>query len=157
MGAVMSDEISLVCPELLAKEDGCWQLVGNRCIECETVFLPAAENCTCCCAREFERFPLGSRGTLWSWTIQNFLPKEPYDSGETLADFKPYGVGYIQMACGIKVESRLTVASADALTIGLPMELQLYAYRRDSSEKQRYTYVFAPTASPQSMGERHDR
>ncbi|HET8705257.1 MAG TPA: OB-fold domain-containing protein [Pseudomonadales bacterium] len=143
----MTDEMSLVCPELLTEEGGRWQLMGNRCAECKTVFFPAATGCSNCCAREFERFPLGSSGTLWSWTIQNFLPKAPYDSGETPADFQPYGVGYIEMACGIKVESRLTLANPERLVIGLPMELQLLAYRHDAAGKPFYTYAFAPAGA----------
>jgi uncharacterized OB-fold protein len=87
---------------------------------------------------------LGGGGSLWSWTIQDFLPKSPYDSGENEATFQPYGVGYIQMPCGIKIESRLTVAAPSQLEIGMPMELTLTPYRTTPEGRQVFTFAFAP-------------
>lgn len=93
-----------------------------------------------------EPFKLGSEGLLWSWTIQGFQPKTPYNGGESEADFKPYGVGYVEMPSGVKVESRLTVADPAALRIGMPMVLTLEAYRQVAGEAPVFTYAFAPTA-----------
>lgn len=92
-------------------------------------------------------FDIGSEGTLWSWTIQDFLPKAPYNSGESEADFTPYGVGYVQMPCGIKVESRLTVAAPDQLKIGMPMHLAVAPYGHTMHGERIFTYVFSPTPS----------
>ena len=93
-----------------------------------------------------EAFNLGSEGLLWSWTIQGFQPKTPYNGGESEADFKPYGVGYVEMPSGVKVESRLTVADPAALRIGMPMVLTLEAYRQVAGEAPVFTYAFAPAA-----------
>ena len=81
---------------------------------------------------------------LWSWTIQGFLPKAPYDSGETEADFRPYGVGYVEMPAGIKVESRPTVADPAALRTGMRMALTLVLYRVAPDGEPVFTYAFAP-------------
>jgi len=89
-------------------------------------------------------FDLGRSGVLWSWTIQSFLPKPPYDSGETAENFQPYGVGYVQMACGLKVESRLTEADPAALEIGMPMELVLIPYRTGADRAPVHTFAFQP-------------
>ena len=56
------------------------------------------------------RLGLGHSGRLWSWTIQGFEPKPPYDGSSSHAGFEPYGVGYVELEGGLKVESRLTVA-----------------------------------------------
>jgi uncharacterized OB-fold protein len=119
-------------------------LMGSRCTRCGEHYFPAARGCTRCSATDLEAFDLGCEGHLWSWTVQGFLPKTPYNSGETDADFKPYGVGYVEMACGLKVESRLTVADPAQLHIGMAMELALEPYRRPPKGEPVYTYAFRP-------------
>lgn len=91
-----------------------------------------------------EPYDLGSSGELWSWTVQSFLPKSPYNSGETAESFKPYGVGYVEMACGVKVEARLTTADPQWLEIGMPMMLQLVQYGRGPDGGPLTTFAFAP-------------
>lgn len=134
----------LACPGLLQLEGARPRLLGSRCARCGEVYFPAAASCTRCLSTDLAPFDLGSTGTLWSWTIQGFLPKPPYNSGETPEDFRPYGVGYVEMACGIKVESRLTVADPAQLHIGMPMALTLVPYRRTAEGMAVSTFAFAP-------------
>jgi uncharacterized OB-fold protein len=122
------------------------ELMGSRCRACGELFFPRAAGCTRCCGSELECHVLGSSGTLWSWTVQAFLPKPPYDSGETEATFRPYGVGYVQMPEGIKVESRLTEADPRQLRIGMPMRLVLLPYRKLADGADVLTFAFAPEA-----------
>ena len=136
----------LACPDQLELNGGHPTLMGSRCRNCGEVYFPASQGCTRCCATDMEPFTLGSEGLLWSWTIQGFQPKTPYNGGESEADFKPYGVGYVQMPSGVKVESRLTVADPAALRIGMPMVLTLEAYRQVPGEAPVFTYAFAPAA-----------
>lgn len=84
---------------------------------------------------------------MWTWTIQSFLPKTPYNSGETDANFKPYGVGYIEMPGGIKIESRLSVADPDKLKIGMPMTMSLKTYGKTPEGANLVTFVFSPAES----------
>lgn len=134
----------LVAAHLLNLQGPRPSLMGSRCTRCGEHYFPAARGCTRCSATELEAFDLGSEGRLWSWTVQGFRPKPPYNSGETDADFKPYGVGYVEMASGLKVESRLTVADPAQLRIGMAMELTLEAYRRPPGGEPVYTYAFRP-------------
>jgi len=134
----------LACPGLLQMESGRPRLIGSRCADCGEVYFPSAASCTRCRSTHLEPHDLGSTGVLWSWTIQGFLPKPPYNSGETPDSFQPYGVGYVQMACGIKVESRLTVADPKALRIGMPMALTLVPYRTASDGTRVSTFAFEP-------------
>jgi uncharacterized OB-fold protein len=120
-------------------------LLGSQCRECGEVYFPAAHNCTACCCSNLAPCDIGSQGRLWSWTVQAFLPKAPYDSGESEGDFQPYGVGYVQMPSGVKVESRLTTADPAALTIGMPMVLRLVRYGQRADGQPLHTFAFAPT------------
>lgn len=142
MNADFSPE--LACPDLLDLTGGKPVLLGSRCRACGELYFPASHGCTCCCATDMEPHALGSEGRLWSWTIQGFQPKAPYKGGESEADFRPYGVGYVEMPCGVKVESRLTVADPALLKIGMPMALTLEAYRQVPGEAPVYTFAFAP-------------
>lgn len=137
------DDVELACPHV-AKAQGRISLVGNRCKGCDEFFFPAAKGCTRCRGQDFEHCDFGSEGTLWSWTIQGFLPKQPYNSGETELSFKPYGVGYVEMSSGIKIESRLTVADPALLQIGMPMELTLEPYRTTPQGHKVATFAFRP-------------
>ena len=119
-------------------------LVGNRCTQCGETYFPATRGCTRCCATAVEPCDLGDQGTLWSWTIQGFMPKAPYNSGEDEAGFKPYGVGYVEMPSGIKIESRLTVADPARLRIGMTMKMILAPYGITSDGCQLVTYAFDP-------------
>lgn len=119
-------------------------LRGCQCRHCGEVYFPPAANCTACCGDDMQPLDLGGNGHLWSWTVQAFMPKSPYNSGESAQDFQPYGVGYVQMPCGVKVESRLTSADPDVLKIGMPMQLRLVQYGRRADGSALHTYAFAP-------------
>lgn len=142
----------LACPHVRSSADGRPSLVGSRCRNCGEVYFPAAAGCTRCLSTDMAGCDVGSEGILWSWTIQDFLPKAPYNSGETEADFKPYGVGYVEMPSGIKVESRLTVADPQALRIGMPMRLGLAQYGRTGDGESLFTFAFSPATEGAAHG-----
>jgi len=148
-----ANQPTLACPHLLRLDGDRPSLLGSRCRSCGEVYFPASRGCTRCLGTDLEAFDLGSEGILWSWTIQGFLPKSPYNSGETEADFQPYGVGYVEMPSGIKVESRLTVADPGALRIGMPMELALAPYGVTPEGGDVLTFVFRPASS--TRGAKH--
>jgi uncharacterized OB-fold protein len=150
----LADGSKLACAPLLRLGVAGPSLVGSRCTNCGEVYFAAGRGCTRCCSTALEPVEIGSQGWLWSWTIQGFLPKSPYNSGETEADFQPYGVGYVEMPSGVKVESRLTVADPEALRIGMPMELTLFSYGTDAEGQRLVTFAFAPAAA--SPGEQHE-
>ena len=73
---------------------------------------------------------LSRRGRLWAWTTQEFPPPAPPYTGPSGAAFVPYGVGYVELADEVRVETRLTKTSG--LTIGMDMELVLVPFRTDA-------------------------
>jgi len=136
--------LDLVCPHV-ASGDGDGEgpvLMGSRCADCSELYFPPAANCTRCLSRTLQPAEIGNRGTLWSWTVQAFLPKTPYDGGETPESFVPYGVGYVEMPSGIKIEARLASADVTRLHIGMPMRLALAPYGVNG----RHTFIFEPEA-----------
>ena len=122
------------------------QLIGGRCAGCGSVTFPQPPSCARCGSEEVERHLLPRQGTLWTFTTQGFLPKEPYAGGETVETFQPYGVGLVQLGDEVRVEGRLTVADPEALDFGMAMELVVVPFRTDDEGTEVVTYAFAPVA-----------
>jgi uncharacterized OB-fold protein len=121
-------------------------LLGASCRRCGTTTFPAQRACPRCTAEEMEPRPLGRTGTLWSFTVQGFRPKDPYLGP---ADFRPYGVGYVELPGpdAVIVESLLTEDDPDALEIGMPMELVVVPFPvepGDSEGRELVTFAFRP-------------
>ena len=134
----------LACPHVRLRDGARPVLMGSRCADCAEVYFPPCRSCTRCLSLRLQVVEIGDRGVLWSWTIQAFLPKAPYDGGDTPEDFQPYGVGYVEMPSGIKVEARLTVADEARLHIGMPMVLTLVHYGAAGREPAPLTFAFEP-------------
>jgi uncharacterized OB-fold protein len=99
------------------------------------VTFPAQCSCPRCTSVDVEERLLGREGTLYTWTVQGFRPKPPYAGPD---EFRPYGVGYVEIAGEVRVEARLTVADPDRLRIGMPVELVIVPFG------DKVTYAFAP-------------
>ena len=122
------------------------QLIGGRCSSCAAITFPVQPSCARCGSVDIDQHPLPRRGTLWTFTTQDFLPKEPYASGETLETFTPYGVGIVQLGDEVRVEGRLTESDPAKLQIGMEVELVVIPFRTDGDDTVM-TYAFAPVAS----------
>lgn len=120
------------------------QLIGGRCQDCETVTFPRTGSCARCGSVAVDEHLLPRRGTLWTFTTQNFLPKEPYAGGETPETFRPYGVGMVQLADEVRVEGRLTESDPAKLQIGMEVELVIQPFRTDPDGTEVVTFAFAP-------------
>ncbi|MFP3899203.1 MAG: Zn-ribbon domain-containing OB-fold protein [Acidimicrobiia bacterium] len=120
------------------------QLIGGRCTACSAVTFPRQGSCARCGSLEVADERLPRRGTLWTFTTQEFLPKEPYAGGETPETFRPYGVGLVQLGDVVRVESRLTEADPAKLRIGMAMELRIVPFRVDADGTEVMTFAFAP-------------
>jgi len=94
---------------------------------------------------DFEPVPLSQKGRLWSFTVQRFRPKSPpYAGADDEKSFKPYAVGYIELAGEIIVESRLQTEDFAALKVGQEMELVFEDFARKDGVVT--TYAFRPIA-----------
>nr|WP_007507312.1 OB-fold domain-containing protein [Pseudofrankia sp. EUN1h] len=89
---------------------------------------------------------LGSRGTLWSFTTQQFRPPSPpYDGADTAETFVPYAVGYVELPGELLVQGRLTEADPARLAIGQEMELTVVPYTTRPDGTEVLTFAFTPT------------
>jgi len=84
---------------------------------------------------------LPERGTVWSWTVQEFAPKPPYRG--LGAEFEPFVLGYVDLG-DVLVESRLDVPR-DEVRIGLPVRLTTIPAYRDDEDVFTYAFVVAET------------
>jgi uncharacterized OB-fold protein len=65
---------------------------------------------------------LPATGTLWTWTVQRFPPPSPpYQPAE--AGFRPFGVGFVELADGSRIEAVLDVDLA-SLHIGMALRVE---------------------------------
>ena len=119
------------------------KLIGSICLDCGAIVFPAQSGCPRCTSDNTEKKELGTRGSLWTWTIQGFPPKSPPFQGDT-DNFEPFGVGYVEIHDEVKVETRLTVAEKEKLSIGMEMELTFVPLYVDEDGNEVITFAFAP-------------
>jgi uncharacterized OB-fold protein len=120
------------------------RLLGSQCDSCGETTFPVQQGCPSCNSHASKEIPLSPRGTLWTWTIQNFPPPHPYIGD--VENFVPYGVGYIELPEGVRVEARLTESDPAALSIGMEMELTLEPFGNDDEGREVVTFAFRPVA-----------
>lgn len=95
-------------------------LLGASCPGCATTTYPATGACPRCGAA-MRDVTLSGQGTLWSWTVQRFPPKSP--PYEVPVDwFKPFVVGYVELAEGVRVGAVVDVP-VDEVSIGMELSL----------------------------------
>jgi uncharacterized OB-fold protein len=108
------------------------RLIGGRLSSGKIVFpMPTGD-----AARDVEPYPLSRKGTLWSWTRQDFQPKEPFDGPEP---FEPYLLGYVELPGEVIVETRIVEAALEDLKLGMLMEFVVAPF-----DARRATYAFRP-------------
>ncbi len=119
-------------------------LIGGRCGECSAVMFPVPLSCGRCGSTAVSPELLPRVGTLWTFTTQDFLPKEPYASGETKETFRPYGVGLVLLGDVVRVEGRLTESDPTKLSVGMPVRVVAVPFRTEPDGSQVMTYAFEP-------------
>jgi uncharacterized OB-fold protein len=122
-------------------------LLGSQCAVCDAYMFPASPGCSACGGDECRPVELANRGTLYTWTTQEFLPKEPYLGPETPADFKPWAIGYIELPGQLRVETRLYDVEPDALFFDQEFELTIRPFTQDPDGTDVYAFGFRPTTA----------
>jgi uncharacterized OB-fold protein len=121
------------------------RLIGACCTGCGLVTFPAGAACQRCGGAEFTEKLLSGRGTLWTFTTQNFRPPSPpYDGADTAGTFQPYALGYVELPGEVMVEARLTEPDPARLAIGQPMRLAIVPYSLTADGTEVVTFAFAP-------------
>ena len=93
---------------------------------------------------DYELIELSPQGALWSYTVQRFRPKTPFNGDGDDRSFTPYGVGYVELPGELIVEARLIADDLTSLKIGEQMRITTEAYRTDEGGEPVLTYAFTP-------------
>jgi uncharacterized protein len=121
------------------------RLIGAQCSACGLVGFPAGPPCLRCGSDQFTEKLLPDRGTLWTFTTQNFRPPSPpYDGAGTAESFQPFALGYVELPGEVVVEARLTEPDPARLAIGQPMRLVIVPYTVGADGTEVMTFAFAP-------------
>jgi uncharacterized OB-fold protein len=115
-------------------------------MRCGGLHFPVQANCPHCAELSVETMALSRRGTLWTWTVQTFPPPVPPYRGP-IDGFVPFGVGYVELPEGLRVQGRLTVNDPVRLRIGMEMELTLEPFGRDDEGRELLVHAFAPVGA----------
>jgi len=67
---------------------------------------------------DIEAIELSTEGTLYTYTTQEFAPPLPYKGNRSPDVFKPYVVGFVELAEGVLVETLIVGAVPADLRIG---------------------------------------
>jgi uncharacterized OB-fold protein len=127
------------------------RLLGGKCEHCQTVTFPAQARCPRCSHPDMAAAPLPRRGTLVSWTTQEFPPSRNYRGDPTGESFEPYGVGLVQLDDVVRVESRLTESDPEKLDFGMEVELRIVPFYVDNDGNEIMTFAFAPVGAQSSQ------
>ncbi|SKR75057.1 putative nucleic-acid-binding protein containing a Zn-ribbon [Mycobacteroides abscessus subsp. abscessus] len=125
-------------------ESGRPHLIGGKCTHCATiVFPPRANNCPnpSCDSDVLDQVPLSSRGTVWSYTENQYAPPPPYPASDP---YEPYAIAAVELSAeGIIVLGKVvTGTSAADLRVGQAMELALEPLYTDDEGVERLVYAW---------------
>ena len=91
---------------------------------------------------EVQPIELSTEGKLFTFTTQEFVPPLPY-RGKRGDEFRPYLVGFVELAEGLLVETLIVGAQPDDLRIGQRLISTTTVFETDDG-KSLLTYAFRP-------------
>jgi uncharacterized OB-fold protein len=90
------------------------KLLIRACASCGRLQHPPTPMCPQCGATEWELRECSGRGTVYSWVVSHH-PNEPDEPGRIVV--------LLDLADGVRMVGNLTGIDADAVRVGLPVEL----------------------------------
>jgi uncharacterized OB-fold protein len=116
------------------------RLIASRCKACDETSLGTRHSCPNCGESALEQTALGTRGTLWTYTVVRHRPPGAYRGPEP---FEPMGQGLVELVDRVRILTPLR-GDLDRLAIGLPMRLQIDPLYRDEAGREVIAFAFAP-------------
>jgi uncharacterized protein len=95
---------------------------------------------------DIEAIELATEGTLYTYTTQEFAPPLPYKGNRDPKVFKPYVVGFVELADGVLVESLIVGVSPAELRIGQPL-VSTTTTLETTDGQSLLTFAFRPAGS----------
>lgn len=120
------------------------QLIGGRCGDCDAIAFPRQDRCPRCSSTHITEELLPRRGTVAAWTTQGFHPGFGYKGTEDPKNWKPIGMGLVQLGDVMKVEGRLTESDPAKLKTGMEVELTFIPFYTDDDGVEVMTFAFQP-------------
>jgi uncharacterized OB-fold protein len=113
------------------------RLLAARCGACGKPHFPAGVVCPYCGADGCGPLPVGPDARLWLFTTVSSRP--PGYRGAL-----PFGLGVVELECGLRVIARLTEPRLEALREGLRLRLVLDTLHVDDDGRPVVSYAFQP-------------
>jgi len=112
-------------------------LAGTRCADCAETSLGSVSLCPNCGSDRVHTLRLGNDGILWTYTVARHRPPGDYRGPEP---FKPFGIGLVELAEGLRVMCPLDCA-LDELRVGLPLRFSPFLrHDKDGSTVVSFAY-----------------
>jgi hypothetical protein len=108
--------------EGLFTEEGEAKLLGARCATCTTTYFPKTTLChnPNCSESNMEDFAFGGKGSLWSYSIQDYPPPPPHKYDEP---YEIYALGVVDFPVGVRLMGQMSIDNLDDLEVGREVEL----------------------------------
>jgi len=114
-------------------------LAGTRCSACGETCLGKSEFCPNCGRDTVSQIPLGTRGTLWTYTVVRHRPPGNYKGPEP---FTPFGLGLVELPEGVRVLAPVR-CGIEKLKIGLALRFRPVV-GKESDGREVISFVFEP-------------
>lgn len=120
------------------------KLMGSRCEECGTHFVPPRSICVACYSSEMEWVEMKGRGKLATFTSITIAP--PFMIAQGYDREHPYCTGVVELEEGGRVYARIEgvdATSPETSWVGTPMKA-MFLHRTDESGKKETYLAFEP-------------
>ncbi len=117
------------------------KLMGNRCTDCNALYLPPRPLCVKCNSSNMEWTEMKGTGKLAAFTIIAIGP--PFMIEEGFDRKNPYCVGVVELDEGVKIDARIEgvdVKNPENIKIGTPLSAKFL--HRGEGEKMKTFLVF---------------
>lgn len=136
-----SQRIPVIKERLKISDDGTeGVLLGRKCQECGEIFFGAPRFCLKCTSGDLKPIELSKEGVVTTYTIVRQAP--PGWQGHV-----PYLLATVKVPEGPLVTTEVVDCPAEAIKVGLPMELTVRVGGKDKEDNEVVVYKWKPKSS----------
>lgn len=114
------------------------KLMGSKCKECGTQYVPPRSICIECYKADMEWVEMKGKGHLAAFTCINIPP--PFMIAQGYNRKNPYCTGVVELEEGTKVDARIEgvdCAKPEEIKVGMPLKVK-YLHRTEEDKKETY-------------------
>lgn len=120
------------------------KLMGSRCKQCGTHFVPPRPLCVKCYSADMEWVEMKGKGKLAAFTCITIAP--PFMMAQGFNRKNPYCSGVVELEEGGRVDARIEgvdLANPENIKVGMPMKVK-FLHRQDTETPETYL-AFEPS------------